>query len=324
MGLIITAWKYSSSRITRVFGSNPVAVLATLFLLSYAKLLRTIIAALYFTFLDYPDEVRVAVWLYDGNVLYIHGKHIVLFLAALLVFLILFLPYAFLLTLGHWLQANSNRRLLYWINKIKPFFDAYHGPYTDQHRYWTGLMLCLRCILFAVFALLSLVSADPCHNLLAIEVAVVGLLTLIHFTGLIYKRLFLDIIEASFILNLGILAAATYSVRLAETPENQAIVTYISVGIAFTTFVWVLVYHTYQQVWPKMQQRIHQLYHRNKHQSESFDEEADIDNQAQISIVPTVTIVDRPSPEPLKLEAQPLIAPTNFTELREPLNLIDI
>jgi len=101
-------------------------------------------------------------------------------------------------------------------------------------------MLCLRCILFAVFVLLSLVSADPSHNLLAIEVVVVGLLTLIHFTGLIYKRLFLDIIEASFILNLGILAAATYSVSLAETPESQAVVTSISVGIVFTTLVGVL------------------------------------------------------------------------------------
>ena len=50
--LIIISSEYSSS-IAKVFGSNPVAVLATLFLLSYAKLLRTIIAALYPTYLDY-------------------------------------------------------------------------------------------------------------------------------------------------------------------------------------------------------------------------------------------------------------------------------
>ena len=138
---------------------------------------------------------------------------------------------------------------------------------------------------------------------------------------MIYKRLFLDIIEASFILNLGILAAATYSVRLAETPESQAVVTYISIGIAFTTFVGVLVYHTYQQVWPKLQQRIHKLHHHNGHQSrESFDE-ADFDNKpAQLSTSPTVTVVECPRPE---AEAQPLIAPSNFAELQEPLNLID-
>ena len=56
-----------------------------------------------------------------------------------------------------------------------------------------------------------------------------------------------------------ILAAAAYTVRRAQKPENQAAVTYMSVGIAFATFVGVLVHHTYQQVWPNLQQRIHLL-----------------------------------------------------------------
>ena len=50
VGLIIVSSEYSP-RIARLFGSNPVAVLATLFLLSYSKLLRTIIATFSFTFL---------------------------------------------------------------------------------------------------------------------------------------------------------------------------------------------------------------------------------------------------------------------------------
>ena len=186
VGLIIFA-SYYSSRIARLFGSNPVAVLATLFLLSYAKLLRTIIATLFFTFLDYPNDVQVAVWLQDGNIRYLHGKHIALFLVALLTLLILFLPYTLLLTVGQWLQAKSNRRFFHWINnpKMKPFLDAYHAPYRDQHRYWTGLMLCLRCTLFLVFAFNT--RADPSLNLLVVGTAVTGLLTLTHFTGLIYK-----------------------------------------------------------------------------------------------------------------------------------------
>ena len=183
-------------------------------------------------------------------------------------------------------------------------------------------MLCLRCVLFTVLVLLSLVSADPRHNLLAIEAVVIGLLTLFHFTGLIYKKLCLEVLEASFILNLGVLAAATYSVRLAESPESQAAVTYTSVGVAFATFVGVIVYHTYQKVWPILQQRLHKLHHCKAHEIERFDEAADIDSK-EIPTAPTMTIVECPSPEPLGLEARPLIAPTNFTELREPLNLID-
>ena len=308
VALIIIGSEYSS-RIARVFGSNPVAVLATLFLLSYAKLLRTIIAALYFTFLDYPNGLQIAVWLYDGNVRYLCGKHIALLLVAVLAFLIFFLPYTLLLTVGQCLQGKSNRKVFSWINKprMKPFLDAYQAPYRDQCRYWIGLMLCLRCILFLVFAFN--VEANPSLNLLAIEVVVIGLLTLIHFVGLIYKKLYLDIIEASFILNLGILAAATFYVRQVVVSVSQAAVTYTSVGVAFTTFVGVLLYHMYQQVRPKLQQKIYGLCHHKKaSQGESFDEEARTDNQDQFSITPTITIVERPIPEPL-----------NFIELREPL-----
>ena len=42
--------------VTKLLGSSPVPVLATFFLLSYAKLLRTMIAALTLTVLHYPDK----------------------------------------------------------------------------------------------------------------------------------------------------------------------------------------------------------------------------------------------------------------------------
>ena len=62
-----------STRIARCLGTNPVAVLATLFLLSYAKLLRSIINPLFFTFLKYPYDTK-EVWLVDGNIPYLKGK----------------------------------------------------------------------------------------------------------------------------------------------------------------------------------------------------------------------------------------------------------
>ena len=47
---------------------------------------------------------------YDANVDYLSGKHIPLFLVAVLVFF-LFLPYILLLLFGQWLQALSLLRL---------------------------------------------------------------------------------------------------------------------------------------------------------------------------------------------------------------------
>ena len=74
----------------RVSGRNAVPVLATLFLLSYAKLLRIIITVFQTTVLEYPDNSVRKVWLYDGDVDYLKVNHIPLFTAALLLLLSLF------------------------------------------------------------------------------------------------------------------------------------------------------------------------------------------------------------------------------------------
>ena len=63
-----TSYSHCSLRLSKYLGTNPVSVLATLFLLSYAKLLRTIISAFRSTFLEYPDGSQVSVWLFDGNI----------------------------------------------------------------------------------------------------------------------------------------------------------------------------------------------------------------------------------------------------------------
>ena len=71
-GLIIILAKYSD-RVANVMGNNSVPVLATLFLLSYVKLLRTIITALSYTTLSTTHGSK-AVWSADGNLDYLHGS----------------------------------------------------------------------------------------------------------------------------------------------------------------------------------------------------------------------------------------------------------
>ena len=134
---------HRSVTVTKLLGSSPVPVLATLFLLSYAKVLRTIIAALSLTVLHYPHKNEM-VWIHDANVSL--EKYIPLALAALLFLLFLFLPYTLLLLLGQWLQTKSHLHLLSWVKnpKLKAILDAYHAPYKPKHRYWTGLLLFIR------------------------------------------------------------------------------------------------------------------------------------------------------------------------------------
>ena len=151
---------------TKLLGSSPVPVLATLFLLSYAKVLRTIIAALSLTVLHYPHK-NVLVWIHNANVPLV--KYIPLALVALLFLLFLFLPYTLLLLLGQWLQTKSHLRLLSWVKSpnLKAILDAYHAPYKPKHRYWTGLLLFIRCALFLVFAFN--ISGNDSANLLVIS-----------------------------------------------------------------------------------------------------------------------------------------------------------
>ena len=233
--ILILVTKYSPW-ITRLLGTNPVAVLATLYLLSYAKLLRTIITAFYIAFLEYPDGTKEAVWLFDGNIRYLHGQHIPLFIFALLLLIILFLPYTLFLLLGQWLQAYTEFRLLSWMNNlsVKHFLDAYYGPFKPRHRYWTGFLLLVRCVLFVVFAFNVL--GDASLNLLLIVSSMLGVSTILtRLTNGIYKTWTLDLLEASYFLNLGILAAGTYHVN--QAGGNQTVLAYVSVGIAFATFI---------------------------------------------------------------------------------------
>ena len=148
--IILLSRRYAIA--ARLSGRNAVKVLATLFFLSVAKLGRAIITALTYTVLEYPDGSQVSVWLPDGNVKYLQGKHIPLFITAV-VFLALILCFVLVLMLIPCLQKKSDSPLLCWVNKLKPLFDAYTGPYKDRYRFWPGLLLFLLSILFLLFAL---------------------------------------------------------------------------------------------------------------------------------------------------------------------------
>jgi len=254
VGLMVFISNFSR-RFANILGNNPVSVLATLILLSYTKILRTLIAAINITYLEYPAYNR-SVWLYDANIDYLEGKHIPLFIVAVLVFLFLSLPYTLLLLFGQWLQAISHLRLFSWVNsaRLKAFMDVYHAPYKAKHRYWPGLLLVLRFVLLLVFALNP--QQDPSVNLLAILVGTGMLLAWAWINGGVYRSWCLDALESSFALNLIILVGATYHVYRSEAGDQIA-VWYTSVSIALITFIAILTYHIFQQLrstklWEKM------------------------------------------------------------------------
>ena len=246
VGAIILASRHSTT-IARSLGNNPVAVLATLFLLSYAKLLRSIIKPLFVTYLEYSYDSK-AVWLVDGNISYLKGKHIPLFLTSLLALLLLFIPFTLLLLLGQWIQAQSERKCFKWISdyRVTTFLDVYHGPFKSKHRYWCGLLLVTRFVLFLVSAFN--VDGDPRINILAVAVCLIGLSIMFSWFR-VYKAWYLNALEASFIINALLLhvAVGTFYVEVTSGGYQKAL-TYTSVSVAFATFCGIVVYHSCLQV----------------------------------------------------------------------------
>ena len=254
IGLVIFSSSYSSW-MTRKLGTNPVAVLATLVLLSFNKIVYTITSVFEITRIKYTyvnsSEVRYkSVWLLDANPL-MSSAFIPLFITSLLVFIFLVLPYALFLVFGQCLQARSYLKVFSWVNRptIKCFLDNYHAPYQTRHRYWVGLMVLARLVLLIAFAFN--VANDQTRYMAVIMLIVVCLLTWGWILGVsgVYKKRWVGILDASFILNLGIVTVVTaycFSTKY-HCGDGQAIVGNISLGVAFLTFIGILIYHVHLQ-----------------------------------------------------------------------------
>ena len=96
-----------------------------------------------------------------------------------------------------WLLHYRNKRFLKWVRyqRLYMFLEPYHAPYTVNHRYWTGLLLLVRAVLFIISA--ANVSSDPGVDLLAIGIAMTGLLLLKGYLQgrRLYKKAFIDLLE---------------------------------------------------------------------------------------------------------------------------------
>ena len=235
-GLIIILAKYSD-RVAKVMGNNSVPVLATLFLLSHAKLLRTIITALSYTMV-YTSHGPKAVWTADGNVDYLGPQHAPLFATAVVVLLFLWLPYTLLLFLGHWLHRCNCRLLVRMLMKIKPFLDAHYGPVKSKHHYWFGALLLVRAAILVISALIP-----TNHSSIIVLCLLVTSVVLTHFGQLVYHNLAVVMFDLSFFMNLAILSGAHSFTTTAG--GGVAVPAYTLIGVAFAQFVGLVIFKVF-------------------------------------------------------------------------------
>ena len=241
--IIILTSRYSR-RITKLITSNIVSVLATLLLLSYAKLLNTSIEVFSLVQLQLLNGKVTNGWKPDANIRYLGQLHVPLFLMSLAMVLVYMIPFTLLILLGPLLQAKSHFRVLHWINRLKPFHDAFYGPYTSKYRYWPGILLLARLLLLGAFASYS--SNDISFKLSAVSMTAVALLVLWMVLGRakaisLYQKNYLNYLELYFLTNL--LAFAILSSELSHSKtENQQGLAVVMVGSVLAVSIGIMGY----------------------------------------------------------------------------------
>ena len=210
---------------------DPIATLATLILLSYAKLLSVTITIKFLSFavLNYPDGSLVTVWLPDGNVKYLQGKHIAPVIVALLIILI-GVPYTIILFLWQWLVCVPNWRVFRWTRntKLNAFVSVHHVPYSSKYRYWTGLLLLVRVVLYITASVT--VSGDPQTSLLVTIILLGSIIFLKEIFGTrIYNKLTVNTTDSELVIYFNLLALSAFSLyHLKADIRKQRAVAYIS------------------------------------------------------------------------------------------------
>ena len=218
--LLIVTSRYSST-MQRLTAHKALPVLATLFLLSYTKMLRTVSNVLfcYTKVTHLPSNITSHLWSVDVTAPLFGLKFMMLFVVCLtLVFI--FLPFNLVLLLGRKLSCFRI------VTKLKPFLDTYFGPYKDNSFYWTGLQLVIRMLVFG----LSSLRKDA--TLMSTCISLSGLLSL---QGIVwtYRNRFNNIQESLLLFNLLIIhVAPLYKGKQKLGPMIAQIV--VVVSLAYT------------------------------------------------------------------------------------------
>ena len=235
--LIVLLCRYST-RATKIFGYNAVAVLTTLLILSYTKLQRTIVLSLGASELSQfnPNTIQVT-WRLDSNIEYFGDPHAFLFVMAIAVSFFLYLPFILILLFAGHLHRLPCASIASRAIKSRPLLDTFTGPLKAKHQYWVGLTFLIRGVLVVTATYLEVVNPTVIIGLVVIASAI-----LCPVVVTVYRKRYLCLLEIAFLLNSIILGVAFL---ITDELESRVVCTCISVAISFLIFVGIVVYHLY-------------------------------------------------------------------------------
>ena len=250
--IIVIVASECSSKFAKIIGKgNPVAVLATMILLSYAKYFNAILSTASLLYNQPAYGSRQFDVTRFGNIITAFEddateyKIICSFLIAIGILIILIcIIYSALVFSWQWLLQYQDKAIFKWVRyqKIHHFLEPYHSPYTAKYRYWTGLLLFVRALLYVISALN--LSLDPRVDLMSTIFIVGGLILLKGVTAKrVYKNWPLDVMKTALYFNLvGFSALTWYNL---DFGRNQVAVAYTSVMIIFILLLGVIIFRIF-------------------------------------------------------------------------------
>ena len=247
--IVIVASECSSKFAKIIHKGNPVAVLATMILLSYAKFLNAIFTSFTLLYLqpaygsrkvDVTKSESVVTYIEENNTEFKTVSYILLLVSTLILLLCIF--YTVLVFSWQWLLRYQDKVIFKWMRyqKLRHFLEPYYAPYTANYRYWTGLLLIVRAFLYLISVLNF--SLDPRVDLISTIFIVGGLILLKGVTAKrVYKNWLLDVMETAIYFNLVAFSALTW--YNLDFGGNQVAAAYMSVMIIFILLLGVIVFH---------------------------------------------------------------------------------
>ena len=140
-----------------------------------------------------------------------------------------------------WLQKISHLKLLRWIPRFKPVYDAYFAPLKDEHHYWFGILLLVRGVLLVVFA-----SVHPDVNNFLLLIVSALLLCYANYNR-VYKARQVQYAENFFLINLIVIGGS----KVVSQDMTHATV-YVSIFLTFTGFCGVVIWNAVVQIFFKL------------------------------------------------------------------------
>jgi len=218
-----------SAKLYRLTFSRALPVLATLFMLSYTKMLQTITSVfLYTTLITIPYQYSQHVWLLDPTIPIFGWKFTILVLVCVLLFLGLLAFNAIMLFTRPLMRFKI-------IHRFKPLIDAFHGPFKHQYYYWIGIQLLIR----NVMVLLDIFGKP--FGIIS-NILVIVTIAIVH--GFIQpnKSKLLNIQESLLLYNYIIMCTF---LLFKKSEELNKIILNCMVGLSFLHFLLIIVYHLF-------------------------------------------------------------------------------